>query len=70
MIESETLSGPLEKRYAGWTADLGSAILAGEETLESLEAKAAAGDIDPTPVSGEQELLENRVNRVIWSTGS
>jgi xylose isomerase len=69
MVESETLSGPLEKRYAGWSADLGASILAGEETLESLEARVAAGDIDPTPVSGNQELLENRVNRVIWSSG-
>ena len=69
MIESETLSGPLEKRYEGWSADLGSSILAGEETLESLEARVAAGEIDPAPVSGNQELLENRVNRVIWSSG-
>ena len=69
MIESETLSGPVEKRYAGWTADLGSSILAGEETLESLESRVVAGEIDPTPVSGSQELLENRVNRVIWSSG-
>jgi xylose isomerase len=67
MIESETLSGPLEKRYEGWSADLGSSILAGQETLESLEARVAAGEIDPAPVSGNQELLENRVNRVIWS---
>ena len=69
MIQSETLSGPLEKRYEGWSADLGSSILAGEETLESLEARVAAGDIDPAPVSGNQEFLENRVNRVIWSSG-
>ena len=69
MIESETLSGPLEKRYEGWSADLGSSILAGKETLESLEARVAGGEIDPTPVSGNQELLENRVNRVIWSSG-
>jgi xylose isomerase len=69
MIESGALSGPLERRYAGWTADLGSSILGGEETLESLEARVTAGDIDPKPVSGNQELLENRVNRVIWSSG-
>jgi xylose isomerase len=69
MIESETLSGPLENRYAGWSGDLGASILAGEETLESLEARVVAGEIDPTPVSGNQELLENRVNRVIWSSG-
>ena len=69
MIESETLSGPLEERYAGWSSDLGASILAGEETLESLEKGVAAGEIDPMPVSGNQELLENRVNRVIWSSG-
>jgi xylose isomerase len=70
MIESETLSGPVEKRYAGWSGDLGRSILEGAETLDSLEAKVASGELDPEPVSGEQELLENRVNRVIWSTGN
>jgi xylose isomerase len=70
LIESETLSVPLEKRYAGWSADLGVAILGGAETLDSLEAKVLGGEIDPTPVSGNQELLENRVNRVIWSNRS
>jgi xylose isomerase len=46
---------------------LGAQILDGGETLESLEAKVHSGEIDPEPVSGGQELLENRVNRVIWS---
>jgi hypothetical protein len=27
----------------------------------------AAGEIDPSPVSGRQELLENAVNQEIWS---
>ena len=70
LIESETLSGPMERRYAGWSDDLGRSILGGSETLDSLEAKVASGELDPAPVSGEQELLESRVNRVIWSTGS
>jgi xylose isomerase len=70
LIESETLSGPVESRYAGWSTDLGRSILEGAETLDSLEAKVASGELDPAPVSGEQELLENRVNRVIWSSGS
>ncbi|MEA2611078.1 MAG: hypothetical protein QOG32_804, partial [Chloroflexota bacterium] len=43
------------------------AILDGSETLETLEAKVAAGTIDPRPVSGHQELLENVVNRSIWA---
>jgi xylose isomerase len=70
LIEAETLSGPVERRYAGWSGDLGQAILSGSETLDSLEARVASGELDPEPVSGEQELLENRVNRVIWSTGN
>jgi xylose isomerase len=70
LIESETLSRSLEERYAGWSADLGASILSGGESLDSLEARVASGEIDPTPVSGSQELLENRVNRVIWATGN
>jgi xylose isomerase len=69
LVEHETLSGPLNERYAGWSADLGTRILEGGETLESLEAKVHSGEIDPKPVSGRQELLENRANRVIWSQG-
>ena len=50
---------PLEERYAGWNGALGTAILDGRETLASLEAKVASGEIDPKPVSGRQEELEN-----------
>ena len=67
MIERETLSAPLEDRYAKWSGELGSGILGGSESLASLEAQVASGAIDPEPVSGGQELAENRVNRVIWS---
>jgi xylose isomerase len=68
MVEEETLSKPKADRYSGWTADLGESILDGTESLDSLENKVMAGEIDPTPNSGRQELLENRVNEVIWST--
>jgi xylose isomerase len=67
MIEQETLSAPLAERYTGWDGELGRGILGGAETLESLETRVATGEIDPDPVSGRQELLENRVNRVIWN---
>jgi xylose isomerase len=36
--------------------------------LESLAEMASNSDLDPKPVSGRQELLENVVNRTIWST--
>ena len=69
LIETEALSRPLADRYAGWSSDLGTSIIAGAESLDTLAAKVASGEIDPAPVSGGQESLENRVNRVIWNTG-
>jgi xylose isomerase len=68
LVENETLDRPRTERYAGWSAGLGSRILTGAESLDSLEKMVVEGDIEPTPVSGRQELLENRVNRVIWKS--
>jgi xylose isomerase len=69
LIERSELGALKDRRYAGWDGELGRAILGGSESLESLEAKVAAGEIDPRPVSGRQEELENLVNQRIWSTG-
>jgi xylose isomerase len=66
LIEQRTLAAPLEARYAGWDGDLGRGILDGSLALDELERRVAAGGIDPTPVSGGQELLEGQVNRRIW----
>jgi xylose isomerase len=66
LIEGEELSAAKEQRYARWSGDLGTEIEAGSETLASLAARVEAGEVDPTPVSGRQELLENRVNKAIW----
>jgi xylose isomerase len=67
LIEQDTLAAPLAARYRGWSGDLGAAITAGEESLASLADKVLAGDIDPDPTSGRQEMLENRVNSVVWN---
>ena len=69
LIRAETLSKPKAARYAGWTSELGRRINQGDETLDNLEARVMSGELNPVPVSGQQELLENRVNRVIWSSG-
>ena len=58
---------PSSGATGGWNDALGQAILDGQETLASLEAKVASGEIDPKPVSGRQEELENAVNQVIWT---
>ncbi len=67
MVELGTLKRLREERYAGWAGELGTAILSGGVTLEELERRLAKGKIDPKPVSGGQELLENLVNQQIWA---
>jgi xylose isomerase len=66
LVEEGTLREMRDQRYAGWTGALGQAILDGSLSLEDLEGRVAGGDIDPQPVSGRQELLENVVNRALW----
>ncbi|MGZ8438195.1 MAG: xylose isomerase [Candidatus Limnocylindrales bacterium] len=67
MIERRTLERLREERYAGWTGDLGRAILSGDALFEMLAGRVATGEIDPSPVSGQQEFLENVVNQHIWA---
>jgi xylose isomerase len=70
LLEAGTLDRHRDQRYADWSEPLGTSILGGEATLASLAARVAAGEIDPSPVSGRQELLENAVNQEIWSADS
>ena len=67
MIEDGTLERLREERYAGWGESLGRSILAGKVPMEVLATGVFAGDIDPRPVSGGQERLENLVNQQIWA---
>ena len=67
LIEGGELERLRSERYAGWTDELGRSILGGKAALDTLSVKVLAGEIDPRPVSGRQELLENIVNRAIWS---
>jgi len=65
MIEDKALSGPLDARYAGWEQASIKKMLDGSETLESIAKMVEDKDINPQPVSGRQELLENIVNRYV-----
>jgi xylose isomerase len=67
MIESQAIERLREERYAGWSGDLGRSILSGDVLFEMLAGRVATGEIDPEPVSGRQELLENLVNQQIWA---
>ncbi len=48
------------------TANSGGRSSEGSLSLADLEARVGAGEIDPNPVSGGQERLENLVNRSLW----
>jgi xylose isomerase len=66
MIEQDFLGAFKQQRYAGWNDALGKDILGGRHTLESLSQLAIERDLRPYPVSGQQEALENLVNRAIY----
>ena len=60
MLEDGQLEARRNARYADWDA---SDMLDG--TLDGIAAKVEAEDINPAPRSGQQEILENLVNRFV-----
>ena len=68
MIDNGVLEQARRQRYAGWDGELGRRILDPGTDLASLADEAVHAGLDPLPVSGRQELLENEVNRILWST--
>ncbi|MCJ8309308.1 MAG: xylose isomerase [Rhizobiaceae bacterium] len=65
MMEDGALSDPLEARYAGWAEEGPQKLLAGEWSLDQVAQWVEMEDINPQPVSGRQELLENILNRYV-----
>lgn len=62
MLVDNALEDPRAERYAGWNA---ANHLAEGKTLEDVAAFAETAQLDPQPVSGRQERLENIVNRYV-----
>ncbi len=65
MIKDGVLRDHLESRYAGWEEGIGKSILDGETSLSKLADLVARDNLDPSPRSGRQEMLENVVNRYL-----
>jgi xylose isomerase len=61
MLEDGRLERARAERYAGWSGELGRAVLAGESSLEALWRRARERADGPRPVSGRQERLEGWV---------
>ncbi|WP_114010861.1 xylose isomerase [Cohaesibacter intestini] len=64
MIEDGGLENALKARYAGWEQDANKDMLA-NGTLESISERVLKDNINPEPRSGQQEKLENWVNRFV-----
>ncbi len=65
LIEDGTYDKVIEARYAGWNEKGAQAMLKGERTLEQIAQWVEAENINPQPRSGQQEYLENLVNRFV-----
>lgn len=66
MIEDNALNQKVTDRYAGWSNNLGKEILQGNMTLQDIAQYSLSHNLQPTPYSGEQEKLENLVNKFIF----
>lgn len=65
MLEDDKLESARRDRYAGWQTPQAQAMLAKGATLEGIANDAVARGLNPQPVSGRQEQLENLVNRYV-----
>ena len=67
LVENDRLEKFRQQRYAGWDTEFGRKILSGGYSLSTLATDALARGVNPQHVSGQQEQLENIVNRAIYA---
>ena len=65
MIADGELDRDVDARYGKWQEPQNSAMLKGESSLDAIAQRVLADDVNPDPVSGRQEYLENLVNRFV-----
>jgi xylose isomerase len=62
MISDGVVQELVDARYAAWNTRFGRDIMKGRKSLAELAAAAEKQSLDPQPVSGRQERLENLIN--------
>ncbi|HTJ57495.1 MAG TPA: xylose isomerase [Devosiaceae bacterium] len=65
LIEDGTYDKAIDARYAGWQTPEARAMLTGERSLADIAARVEKENLNPEPRSGQQEYLENLVNRFV-----
>jgi xylose isomerase len=66
LIESGTFTTVLKEKYASFSCPLGERIQAGNATLTELAEEACRKGTCRLPASGNQELLESKLNAVLF----
>ena len=65
LINDNQLSKYINKRYEGWSGDLGNFIYDSKTSLDIIHKKVIEDKIEPKPKSGQQEFLENLINKYL-----
>ncbi|MBX2878925.1 MAG: xylose isomerase [Granulosicoccus sp.] len=65
MIEDHSLATFVEDRYAQWNTTAAREMLEGSRSLDEIAERVESESINPNPVSGRQEYLENLLNRFV-----
>ena len=65
MINDKELSTCIQNRYKKWDQALGKFIHSQEGNLETIANKVISENIEPKPQSGQQEYLENILNKYL-----
>ena len=65
ILEDGTFEKAREDRYAGWADKEGKAMLGGKRSLEQIASRVLKDNVNPQPKSGQQEYLENLINRFV-----
>ena len=65
MIQDNIISKYLKKRYSNWEGDLGKLIYNKDTNLQRIYDEVLKKDINPKPKSGQQEYLENIINKYL-----
>ena len=65
IIEDGRLDAFKAERYAGWKGELGAMVHAEGMSLSAIADLVTERELDPQPRSGQQERLENLINRFL-----
>ena len=65
LINDNVIPKYINNRYSNWNGDLGKFIHSKDSNLEALHQRVINNNINPKPKSGQQELLENILNKYL-----